>query len=136
MFSKFRKKKCLFKNFEIYMKDPQSTEMKEKLNFRFCNYHYFWSYCGFCTQNDSKNKNRGMFLLFFPLQPHSTSFIKILKCKLRICRPPPPPTSEWGAGLYISLILTGSNSHPEFIWRKKIVQKWPTFQERCALLWK
>ena len=32
---KIKKKNCLFKIYEIYMKDPESAEMKEKSNFRF-----------------------------------------------------------------------------------------------------
>ena len=60
------------------MKDWQSAEYKEKPNFNF-----FFSYGHFCDvitpifDDNSKNRNRRIFLLFFPFySAHSAPFIK------------------------------------------------------------
>ena len=40
LFNVFKITKKKLKFFEIYMKDPESAEMKEKSNFRFCNFFF------------------------------------------------------------------------------------------------
>ena len=47
LFNVFKiKKKNFVHIFEMYMKDPESAEINEKSNLRFCNY-YFWELLSF-----------------------------------------------------------------------------------------
>ena len=95
MFSKFKKK---LNKIEIYMKDPESAEIKEKSNLRFFRY-LFLSYGHFCDVITSifdefsaitrKIETGEFFLLLFPFySAHSASLIKF------------PPLLKGGGSVY------------------------------------
>ena len=87
-------KNYLWSNLKFFLNSHERSGIgwnEIKTKFPISQLSFIWSYCRFCTQNypnfrwifthNSKNKNRRIFLLFFPLySTNSTSFIKFLKC--------------------------------------------------------